>query len=186
MQTKLPVKPAAAQGADAIVIRAPHALVWRLIADSTALARWGPPVRQVIVGEKPEQLGSMRTIVAEMTRGGAAITADRSATARDKKIARFVERRIEHVEGRRVGYRIEQDNMGLSRLITEVGFTMEIEALGSGETRLVWTFHHNPKGVLGTLMNRLFVRPQQRRNRLAALAALKRYAETEGATAHGL
>jgi ligand-binding SRPBCC domain-containing protein len=185
MQTSLPVKPAAPQGADAIVIRAPHALVWRLIADSTALVRWGPPVRQVIVSGQPEQLGSMRTVVAEMTRGGTAITADRSATARDKKIARFVERRIEHVEGRKIGYRIEEDNMGLSRLITEVGLTMEIEPLGENETRLVWTFHHNPRGILGALMNRFFVRPQQRRNRLAALTALKRYAEMEGIAAHG-
>ncbi len=69
--------------------------------------------------------------------------------------------------------------MGLSKLITEVGFAMEIEPLGENETRLVWTFNHNPRGVVGALMNRLFIRPRQRRNRLTALQALKRNAESE-------
>jgi hypothetical protein len=171
------VKSARDQGRDSIVIEAPIALVWELISNSKALQDWGPPVREVTVLDYPEVLGSRRIIVAEMTATGAAIGRSASATAPGKRVARFLERRIEHLEGRRIAYRIEEENMGMSRMITEVGFAMELFPLEENRTRVEWTFLHNTRGLLGALINPLFIRPQQRRNRLAALAALKSHAE---------
>jgi hypothetical protein len=176
------VKPAKDQGRDSIVIEAPQALVWELISNSKALEDWGPPVREVSVLDHPEVLGSRRIIVAEMTAGGAAIERNESATATGKRVARFLERRIEHVEGRKLSYRIEEENMGMSRMITEVGFAMELFPLEANRTRVEWTFLHNTRGLLGALVNPLFIRPQQRKNRLAALAALKSHAENLHAT----
>ena len=178
MQTALPVRPAQSQGGDEIVIDAPIERLWQLISDSKMLEKWGPPVREVGRIDAPERLGSRRNIVAEMTPRGAAITAGESATARKRKVAHFRELRIEHVEGRKIGYRIEEEDMGMFRMITEVGFTMELESLGPRRTRVVWTFFQNPKGLAGRIMNRLFIVHQQRKNRLGALDSLKRYAET--------
>lgn len=182
MEVAETVKPAAFQGGDEIVIHAPIARVWQLIADSKELENWGPPVRQVVVHDVPEVLGSRRTVTAEMTSSGVAVTAEESATVKKKQVVHFVERRIEHVEGRKIGYRIEEDDMGLSKAITEVGFTMELEELSPRTTRIVWNFFQNPKGIFGRVMTPLFIRPRQRANRLAALRSLKRCAELN---AHG-
>ena len=55
---------------------------------------------------------------------------------------------------------------------------MQLEPLGPGQTRLTWSFFHQPRGILGRAMNRLVILRQQRSNRLQALASFKAYAET--------
>jgi uncharacterized protein YndB with AHSA1/START domain len=165
------------QGEDDIVINAPITAVWRLISDSQELERWGPPVRQVSVLDRPEILGSRRIVVAEFTSGGGVVTAAESEHAAKKKTANFEERRIVHIDGRKVGYRIEKENIGMFRMISDVGYTTELEPLGEDRTRVIWRFFHRPRGVFGTVMNWLFIVPQQRRNRLGALRALEEYAE---------
>ncbi len=175
------------QGEDDIVIDAPIATVWRLISDSQELERWGPPVRHVTVLDLPEILGSRRIVVAEFRPGGGAVTASESPRIAKKQTAHFEERRTDHIEGRKVGYHIEKEDIGMFRVISDVGYTTELEALNQESTRVTWRFFHRPRGLMGTLMNRLFILPQQRRNRLGALRALKEYAErtaNRGAQAH--
>lgn len=153
------------QGSDEVIIEAPVERVWKLIADSSELVNWGPPVRKVEVlapHDQAEGLNSRRRVSAEF--GG--------------KTGEFVERRIDHAEQRRIEYRIEEETFGLFRVMSEPGFSMEIEPAGHGRTRLVWRFFHNPKGILGAILNVVVIRRQQRRNRLAGLESLKRYAET--------
>ena len=171
-------RPPPFQGKDDIVIDAPIATVWRLIADSRELERWGPPVRQVTVLDLPEVLGSRRIVVAEFTSAGGVVLADESERTANKQTAHFEERRIEHIEGSKIGYRIEKENIGMFRLITDVEFATELEPLGEDRTRVIWRFFHRPRGLFGAVMNRLFILPQQRRNRLGALRALKEYAES--------
>jgi uncharacterized protein YndB with AHSA1/START domain len=178
METTVSVKPAKFQGGDEITINAPIERVWQLIADSKMLEKWGPPVREVTGIDLPERLDSHRIVVAESTPNGAVITAEESAKVQKKQIAHFHERRIEHVEGHKIGYCIEEEDIGIFKVITEVGYTTELESLGPNTTRVVWKFFHNPKGVFGHIMNRLFILSQQQKNRRGALESLKRYAET--------
>ncbi len=178
METTLSVKPVAFQGEDEIIINAPIEKVWHHISDSKALEKWGPPVREVTVIDFPEKLGSRRIVVGEFTPSGAVITTEESAKVKKKKVAHFHERRIEHVEGRKIGYRIEEEDIGIFNAITEVGYTTELESLGPNKTRVVWKFFHHPKGIFGHIMNRLFILRQQRKNRRGALESLKQYAET--------
>lgn len=156
--------PAKQQGRDEIVVEAPIARLWTLITDSRELARWGPPVRGVTVLDAApghETLGSRRRVEAEMQgRRGA-----------------FVERRDLHIEGRAIGYVIEEETFGLFRLMTAPGFALELAAEGASRTRVVFTFFHDPRGILGHVMNVLVILRAQRTNRLAALASLKAYAE---------
>jgi hypothetical protein len=127
------------------------------------LCNWGPPVRgvKILTNDGHEGPGTWRRVDAEF----------------DGKKGHFLERRIEHVEGRKIAVLIEEETFGLFRLLSEVGSSLELEPLGPHQTRVIFTFFHNTKGVTGYLMNRLVVLRQQRRNRLAALASLKKYAE---------
>ena len=151
------------QGRDEIVINAPVQSVWPLIADSTLLPKWGPPVRRVeVFGSGPETVGSRRRVDAEF----------------EGKHGYFIERRTEYLEGKRIAFVIEEDTFGLSKVMTDAGSSIDIEPIGPDRTRVEWIFFHNPKGLLGWVLNVFVIRRKQRANRLAALAALKKYAES--------
>jgi uncharacterized protein YndB with AHSA1/START domain len=151
------------QGRDDVDVDAPAEILWDLIADSRRLPSWGPPVTgvQVLTGEEaPERLGTARRVHARFGR----------------RSGWFLEHRVEHVQGRRVAYLIDEETFGLSRLVSRPGFSLELLPLGNGRTRVVFCFFHDPRGARGRLLNPL-IKGQQRRNRLAALASLKRRAE---------
>ncbi len=151
------------QGQDAITIDAPAEYLWTLISNSMELCNWGPPVRgvKILTDDGHERLGTWRRVDAEF----------------DGKQGYFIERRIEHIEGTKIAVLIEEETFGLFKLLSEVGSSLEIEPVASNRTKVIFTFFHNTKSVIGSIMNRLVVLRQQRRNRLAALASLKKYAE---------
>ena len=141
------------QGRDEIIVNAPMETMWTLISDSKRLLDWGPPVRAVQIkgpADQPEGLGSYRRVDAEF----------------DGQHGHFIEKRIEHIEGKKMAVHIEEETFGMFRLITDVGSSLEIEPVTEQQTRVIFTFFHRPKGIVGHIMNRL-----------AALASLKRYAE---------
>ena len=149
------------QGRDSIDINAPMAHLWTLISDSNRLLDWGPPVTAIEVIDYPEGVGTRRRVDAEF----------------NGKTGYFIERRIEHVDGKKTRFVIEEDSFGLSRMMTESGASLELIPLDKHHTRVVFSFYHNPKGLLGQVMNWLIILRQQRKNRLLALESLKTYAE---------
>jgi len=158
--------PAPIQGTDSIVVDKPVAELWPLVADSTQLTRWGPPVLSVQVIDTPEGVGSRRRVEAAFGR----------------KRGSFDERRIIHDEdAAAMAFVIESDTFGIGTMLDNVGSLMVLEPAGEGRTRLTWSFFHQPRGPLARLMNRAVILRRQRSNRLAALASFKAYAET-GAT----
>ena len=151
------------QGRDDILIHAPARILWQLISDSHELPSWGPPVKSVEVltnAADAEKLGAARKVQAEF----------------GQKSGYFLEHRVEHVDGRKIAYLIDEDNFGISRLLSRPGFSLELEPKGDQATRVTFSFFHDPRGVKGRIMNPL-IKLQQRRNRLAALGSLKRRAE---------
>jgi hypothetical protein len=162
-ETSQPALPAPVQGTDSTVIAKPVDELWPLIADSRQLTQWGPPVVAVDVLDRPETVGSRRTVNA-IFRG---------------KAGQFRERRTIHDEtSYSMAFVIEHDTFGIGKLLNDVGSLMQLEPLGPGQTRLTWSFFHKPRGVPGRAMNRLVILRQQRSNRLQALASFKAYAET--------
>src|SRR5262249_48654828 len=95
------------QGQDAIIVEAPAEHLWFLISDSMELCNWGPPVRGVSIlsADEHEGLGTWRRVDAQF----------------DGKNGHFMERRIEHIEGRKMAVLIEEETFGLFRLLSEVG-----------------------------------------------------------------
>jgi hypothetical protein len=151
------------QGRDDIVVHAPVRILWQLISDSHELPSWGPPVKSVEVmtnSGDAERLGTARNVHAEF----------------EGKSGHFLEHRVEHVEGRKIAYLIDEDGFGLSRLLSRMGFSLDLEPVGDQATRVIFSFFHDPRGFKGRILNPLIKR-QQRRNRLAALASLRRRAE---------
>ena len=151
------------QGRDDIVVKAPARILWQLISDSHELPNWGPPVKSVEVmanADGAETLGATRKVHAEFGR----------------KSGYFLEHRVEHVDGRKIAYLIDEENFGFSRLLTRPGFSLELDPIGDQATCVIFSFFHDPRGFKGRILNPL-VKLQQRRNRLAALGSLKRFAE---------
>lgn len=107
-----------------------------------------------------EKLGSVRQVQAEFGR----------------RSGYFIEHRVQHVQGRRVGYLIDEDSFGLHRILLRMGFSLELEPIEDQVTRVTFSFFHDPKGFKGHVMNPM-IKLKQRRDRLAALRSLKRYAE---------
>jgi hypothetical protein len=157
------------QGRDTIVVEASAERLSKLISNSLELCNWGPPVRgvKVLSDDGQEGPGTWRRVDAEF----------------DGEQGHFIERRIDHIEGRKIVILIEEETFGLFRLLSEVGSSLEIEPLGPNKVKVIFTFFHNTKGVLGHVMNVLFILRQQRRNRLVALASLKKYAEQSSSLA---
>jgi uncharacterized membrane protein len=155
--------PARVQGTDSIIIGKPADQLWPLIADSTQLTRWGPPVVSVQVLDTPEVVDSRRTVEARFGRKGGS----------------FSERRVIHDEDAyTMAFVIESDTFGIGKMLDNVGSLMQMEALDEQLTRLTWSFFHEPRGPLARLMNRLVILRQQFSNRLKALTSFKIYAET--------
>lgn len=158
--------PAPIQGVDSITINRPAEELWTLVADSRQLTNWGPPVVSVEALDGPEQVGSRRIIEAKF----------------GSKRGRFTERRIVHDQASgTMAFVIEDDTFGLGRMLTDIGSLMELDPIDEVRTRLTWSFFHQPRGILGRVMNRLVILRQQRNNRLAALESFRTFAET-GAT----
>lgn len=106
----MPPSPAPVQGTDSITIDRPAAMLWPLIADSTQLTKWGPPVVSVEVLDQPEQVGSRRTVEAKFGR----------------KEGRFTERRIIHDDDSyAMAFMIEADTFGLGKMLTNIGSLMQ-------------------------------------------------------------
>ena len=101
------------QGRDDIVVHAPARILWKLISDSHELPNWGPPVKSVEVMTNvndAEKLGTARKVHAEFGR----------------KSGYFLEHRVEHVDGRKIAYPIDEENFGLSPQTCTTGLSAAV------------------------------------------------------------
>jgi hypothetical protein len=85
-------------------------------------------VQYVEVIDEPEGAGTRRRVHARF----------------GKLSGQFVERRLVHDEHRRMAFQIEEETFGLFRFLERIGSIMELEPAGPGQTRLVWSFFHQP------------------------------------------
>ena len=157
------------QGQDEIVIDAPVSTVWPLIKDSKRLEDWGPPVQKIEVylapGQTEEGVGSERKVYAKFS---------------EKRQGSYQEIRTDQIEGKKISFLIYEDTFGMSKILTDVGGSMEVVPEGEDRTRFVFTFYHRTNGLMGWLMNPMIKRDQGK-NRRAALQSIKNYAEGRAA-----
>lgn len=153
------------QGQNEIIINAPLSVVWPLIKDSKRLLDWGPPVQDIEVylapGQTEEGAGSKRKVVAKFS---------------EKRKGWYQEIRTEHIEGRKITFHIYEDSFGMSKILYDVGGSMEVVPEGNDKTRFIFTFYHRTKGFMGWLMNPM-IKMDQKKNRKKAMLSLKQYVE---------
>ena len=158
-------QPPKIQGQDEIVIDAPVSAIWPLIKNSRRLEDWGPPVQKIDVYLAPHQteegVGSKRKVYAKFS---------------EKRKGWYPEIRTEQIEGRRITFLIYEDSFGMSKILKDVGGSMEVVPEGEKKARFIFTFYHRTKGLMGWLMNPM-IKMDQKKNRRVALRSIKSYAE---------
>ena len=64
----------------------------------------------------------------------------------------------------------------MSKILKDVGASMEVVAEGVDKTKFIFTFYHRTKGFMGWLMNPI-IKMDYKKNRTKALMSIKNYAE---------
>ncbi len=152
------------QFSNSIIIDASKDAVWQVLIDSKQMEIWGPPVQKVtlinLLQNDKETVGSIRKVQVIF----------------GKKQGYFQEERIYQKELNRLDYQIFEENIGLFKILKNVGFSMEIETTPLSKTLLTFSFYQNTKGFFGWLMHPL-IKMNQRKGNLEGLESLKQYIE---------
>lgn len=144
-----------------IVVDAPAEAVWGVIADSSLLPEWAPPVDEVACIGGPEGLGSRRECKVDFS----------------GKKGTMIERCVEFVPNRVAGFVVDEDTLGFSKMFADYGFTQTLEPIGAGRTELRIDTYYTPRNPLYSLMNRLMMRRQFTKTVDGLLEGLKRLSE---------
>lgn len=143
-------------------IDAPRAVVWAILEDSASLPQWAPAVEDVTRrAPGPEDLGSVRECRVDF--------AGRKGT--------IVERCVELVPNTRIGYVVDDDSLGFSKMFAEYGFTISLNNAGRQRTSVVMDTYYTPRNVLTAAMNAVMMRRKFQKTVDAILKGLGRLAE---------
>jgi uncharacterized protein YndB with AHSA1/START domain len=139
-------------------MEAPRDVVWAILEDSASLPHWAPAVEDVTSREiaGAEELGSVRDCRVNF--------AGREGT--------IVERCVDLVPSDRIGYVVDDDSLGFSKMFADYGFTITLEDAGPLHTRVVMDTYYTPRNALTAAMNLIVMRRKFRRTVDAMLHGL--------------
>lgn len=150
-----------------IAIDAPRDRIWALVADSSLLPKWAPPVKAVTAqGEGPEGVGATRVCQVEF--GG------REGT--------MTERCVAFEPPFRAGYVVDDDSLGFARMFADYGFTITLEEGSDGSSTVRTDTYYTPRNRLFAAMNHLIMRRRFARTVDGMLSGLKRSSESAHTT----
>lgn len=128
-----------------LVIDSPIELVWSILQDSTRLPQWLSNVTHTdILSERTEAGDEVRRCAVDLV----------------GQKGQLVERCVDFVPMQKIAYRIEEDTFGFQRLLTELGYVMQIEASGTNATHIRLEYRYRTKGLLTGLLNLVMIKPQ--------------------------
>jgi Polyketide cyclase / dehydrase and lipid transport len=107
--------------------------VWASIRDPQVHAGWHPLLRSI---QGDHALGATRTCIVDM--GG--------------KEARAVERCTTYVEGREIGWTVEEDSTGFTRMVSDWSSGFRLENGPEGRTRVTAWSRFTPRTLAARLM----------------------------------
>lgn len=128
------------QARNEAVIDAPVERIWSVITDINLLHQVNPGV--VKATGAMNELNATRT--CEIVNGG------RKGT--------MTERLIEMVPNKRTVWTIEQDTMGMGKLLSGTRFIFNLERVDDNRTRVISETHYAPANLMARLMNALMMR----------------------------
>jgi uncharacterized protein YndB with AHSA1/START domain len=151
-----------------VEVDADPAAIWGVIADSALLPQWASVVKDVTyLGQGQEGVGMTRHCNVEL--GG------RTGT--------MTERCVEFDPNRRVGYVVDDDTLGFSRMLRDYGFTITLEPRSDRTTGLRIDTYYTPRNPLYALLNRLLLKRRMRKLVDGLLQGLKQISQRRGAAA---
>ena len=148
------------QGSSDILIHTTPEPIWVILADSTCLPQWAVMVKSTT--GTTERVGSTRTCQVE----------------REGRKDQVMERCIEAVPLKRIGWVMEQGMM--TQMFSTVQFGFELEPQGSGQTRLRLGFLYEPRNLVACLMYYLMMNKKMEGLRQELLKNIKNLVETRG------
>jgi uncharacterized protein YndB with AHSA1/START domain len=145
-----------------IAIRAPRDRVWAVVADSSLLPEWAPPVKEVTgLSEGADGVGTTRVCEVEFAGRGGTMT----------------ERCVAFDPPFRAGYVVDDDSLGFSRMFADYGFTITLETSSDDSSSARIDTYYTPRNRLFAALNRLLMRRRFASTVDELLAGLKRSSE---------
>ncbi len=146
-----------------IIIDAPVAAVWEVIADARLLPEWVPAVDEVVAcSADGEAVGAVRECNVRLA--GSA--------------GRMVERCVEFTPMSRAEYVVDDESFGMRRMFANYGFALNTHPDGRDRTRVRVDTHYTPRNALYDVLNVVTVRRRYRSLVDGLLAGLKTLSET--------
>ncbi len=149
----------ALQGCDEILIQARAERIWRILEDSTCLPQWAPMVKSTT--GKIEGVGSVRTCQVEW----------------EGRKDSVVERCIEAVPNKKIGWVMEQGMM--TRMFSKIQFGFTVEPKDRSATLVQMGFLYQPRNLLVRLMYSMMMKRKLERLRQTLLKNIKDLAERQ-------
>ncbi|MDO5970275.1 SRPBCC family protein [Flavivirga aquimarina] len=140
------------QFTNSVEIDAPKAVVWPFIDNSKEMENWSDFVPSVEIQLKESQVKESLNSVRKVD------------VIFGKKSGYFMERRIVHEEGSKIGYHIYEDTVGFKKFLKQASFIIEISSITDKKTLLRWSFYQQVNGVLGWLVHPMFKKTQAKGN----------------------
>jgi carbon monoxide dehydrogenase subunit G len=147
------------QARNEAIINAPVSSIWAIITDINQLQKVNPGVIKP-TGRMDKQ-GETRT--CEFNNKG--------------KVGTMTERLIELVPEQKTVWTIEEDSMGMSKMLKGTRFCFYLEKLGDHKTRVINESYYQPENIMAKLMNILAMKKRMRHIQQEILANIKSIAE---------
>ena len=147
------------QAKNEAIINASVRSVWAIITDISLLQKVNPGV--VKATGRMDKQGETRT--CEFNNKG--------------KVGTMTERLIELVPERKTVWTIENDSMGMSKMLKETRFCFYLEKLGDNKTKVTNESYYRPANIIAKLMNSLAMKKKIGQIQQQILANIKSLAE---------
>ncbi len=147
------------QARNEVIINAPISSIWAIITDINVLHKINPGV--IKASGRMDKLGETRT--CEMDNKG------RKGT--------MTEKLIELVHEKKTVWAIENDTMGMSKMLKDPRFCFNLEKLGDNETKIINESYYQPANLIAKIMNAFMMRKMMIKIQGEILSNIKTLAE---------
>ncbi|MBK9730390.1 MAG: SRPBCC family protein [Chitinophagaceae bacterium] len=141
------------------VINAPISRVWAIITDITLLHKINPGV--ITANGRMDKQGETRT--CEMENRG--------------KRGTMTERLAELVHEKKTVWVIENDSMGMSKMLKEPRFCFYLERISDSQTKIINESYYEPANLMARIMNALMMKKKMGEIQSQILSNIKSIAE---------
>ena len=147
------------QARNETTINAPLSSVWSVVTDISLLPKINPGVLKA-TGRMDKQ-GETRT--CEFKNGS--------------KVGAMTERLIELVPESKTVWTVENDTMGMSKMLKNTRFCFNLEKLGNNKTKLINESYYEPANFIAKIMNSLMMKKKMGKIQEQILSNIKAHLE---------